>query len=120
VNLTVQYYIADRTTLPHPTITVEFNALQTLSDPDGAATAVAFRFVNGTGVVEFSTLSGHTYYVQYAADSTGTGGWKTVLPAITGTGGIIQWIDCGPPGTESAPGDAPGRFYRVVLVPANN
>jgi uncharacterized repeat protein (TIGR01451 family) len=117
VNLTVQYYIADRTTIPHPTITVEFTATQTLLVPDGTAAAVTFRFVNGTGVVEFSTLSGHTYYVQYAADSSGTGGWKTVLPAITGTGGIIQWIDCGPPGTDSAPGAAPLRFYRVLLAP---
>jgi hypothetical protein len=40
--------------------------------------------------------------------------WKTVYPGIVAHVNRIQWIDSGPPATESAPGDVPLRFYRVV------
>jgi hypothetical protein len=116
VNLTVEYYIVDRKTVPHPRIVVAFIGLQSFVVPEGTALPVQFQFVNGTGVVEFNSLAGHTYYVQYAADADGTGGWKTALPPITGTGGGIQWIDNGPPKTECEPASAPTRFYRVLLL----
>jgi hypothetical protein len=54
--------------------------------------------------------------VQYTGDVIGTGGWKTALPAILGTGGVVQWIDNGPPKTECARSEAACRFYRVLLV----
>jgi hypothetical protein len=116
VDLTVEYYIADRKTMPHPHMVVEFLALQSFVVPEGTLLGVTFNMVEGMGVVEFSTLAGHTYYVQYAEDASGTGSWKTALPPITGTGGIVQWIDNGPPKTECVPSAAPSRFYRALLV----
>jgi hypothetical protein len=116
VNLTVEYYIADRKTVPQPRLVVEFPGLQTFEVPEGTALSATFQIINGNGVMEFSTLAGQIYYVQYAEDAGGTGGWKTALPAITGTGGVVQWIDNGPPKTESAPSEVPSRFYRVLLV----
>jgi hypothetical protein len=113
VALTVEYYIADRKTVPHPRIVVEFLGLQSFDVREGTTLSATF---NRKGVVEFSTLAGQTYYVQYAGDLGGSDGWKTALPAIMGTGGVVQWIDNGPPKTESPPSEVASRFYRVLLV----
>jgi uncharacterized delta-60 repeat protein len=117
VNLTVEYYIADRKTMPQPRIEVEFVGSQTFIVPEGTVVGVGFTMVGGGGLIELRTLAGHTYYVQYTDDPSGAGGWKTALPAITGTAGVIQWIDDGPPKTDRAPVDAPIRLYRVLLIP---
>ena len=31
----------------------------------------------------------------------------------------VQWLDDGPPKTETKPSQAGSRFYRVFLLPAN-
>lgn len=38
--------------------------------------------------------------------------WHVSLPAITGTGERIHWLDAGPPRTRSFP--AASRFYRLT------
>jgi len=38
------------------------------------------------------------------------------LPAVTGTGTRQQWIDNGPPKTDSLPPASAMRFYRLLLV----
>jgi hypothetical protein len=58
VNLTVEYYIADRKTVPHPRIVVEFLGLQSFDVSEGTTLSAAFIIINGNGVVEFSTLAG--------------------------------------------------------------
>jgi hypothetical protein len=65
-------------------------------------------------LVEFSTTLGRRYYVQYSSDMTN---WKTALPAVMGTGSRVQWIDNGPPKTESLPSSESSRFYRIILLP---
>ncbi|MEQ2007849.1 MAG: tandem-95 repeat protein [Limisphaerales bacterium] len=60
--------------------------------------------------LKFPTRVGQPYYVQYQ-DVAGPV-WKTSPVVINGTGRIYNWIDDGPPGTDTAPG--PARFYRVV------
>ncbi len=69
---------------------------------------------NGTCLVEFSTLSNRNYYVQYSSNLTAGATWLTALPPIQGNGSQVQWIDSGPPKTQSRPAV---RFYRVVLLP---
>ncbi|MBI5800997.1 MAG: tandem-95 repeat protein [Verrucomicrobia bacterium] len=60
--------------------------------------------------LKFPTQAGQLYYVQYQEVAGST--WLTSPVVITGTGRIYNWIDDGPPNTETAPG--PARFYRVV------
>ena len=43
--------------------------------------------------------------------------WKTVVPAINGTGTRLQWVDNGPPKTELLPSLDSHRFYRLILLP---
>jgi hypothetical protein len=71
---------------------------------------------NGHFLVEFSSLSNRFYYVQYTSDLTNRV-WQTAMPAIPGNGSRVQWIDAGPPKTQSPPSAVPRRFYRLILVP---
>jgi hypothetical protein len=65
---------------------------------------------NGQVLIQFQTVSGDQYLIQYSYDQVT---WKTVVPTVPGTGNWLQWIDNGPPKTESEPQDAPPRFYRI-------
>jgi len=67
---------------------------------------------DGTFLLEFSSQAGRSYYVQYSRDLAT---WRTVQPAIAGNGSRMQWIDDGPPKTESRPRATSMRFYRVVM-----
>ncbi len=60
--------------------------------------------------LKFPTKVGQLYYVQYQ-DAVGTN-WKTSPVVITGTGILVNWLDDGPPSTDTPP--PPARFYRVV------
>jgi len=60
--------------------------------------------------LKFPTQPGRLYYVQYQ-DVVGPV-WKTSPVVLRGTGFVLNWMDDGPPNTETPPG--PVRFYRVV------
>ena len=68
---------------------------------------------DGTIQIEFSTLINRTYSVQYSSDLVT---WNTVVPSIMGIGDVVQFIDDGPPKTESDPASETRRFYRIILV----
>jgi hypothetical protein len=116
VDLQIEYYVPDRQPFPSPSFRTEV----VVPDPpfEPAGTALGFvrqvTLANGLFLVEFSTTVGRRYYVQYSSDMTN---WKTALPAIMGTGSRVQWIDNGPPKTESLPSSESSRFYRVILLP---
>ena len=116
VDLSIEYYIPDRRTMPNPVFTVELIPASTPTDPTGTVLEVdrALRLTDGTFWVEFSTLSNRVYYLQYGGDVSA---WKTALPAVPGTGHRVSWRDAGPPKTESAPQSANNRFYRILLLP---
>ena len=72
-----------------------------------------------TGVLlDFPTLINRNYYIQYSSQSdfTQTNGIRVVLPSVPGTGSTVQWVDNGPPKTESPPSAASARFYRILEV----
>jgi hypothetical protein len=69
---------------------------------------------NGSFMVEFSTEANRFYYVQYSGDLTN---WHTAVPAVVGVGSRVQWIDSGPPKTESPPSSVSSRFYRFIQLP---
>jgi len=116
VDLQVEYYVPDRRTFPNPVFRTEV----VVADPPFEPTGTVLGFVRqvpltgGLFLVEFSTTAGRRYYLQYSSDMTD---WKTAPPAVMGTGSRVQWIDTGPPKTESLPSSGTNRFYRVLLVP---
>ena len=69
----------------------------------------------GQLTIEFASVPGQAYVVQYSTNSS-PAKWQTAVPPIIASGTKTQWIDSGPPKTDSAPG-APGqRYYRVVQI----
>jgi hypothetical protein len=98
-----------------PILTVQLADPIAVGEPDGSPQAIfSGKFLrDGTFLVEFASVPGATYYIQYSSDMIH---WKTVFPPFAGTGQHLQWIDSGPPETESLPTTNPTRFYRVLLA----
>jgi hypothetical protein len=69
---------------------------------------------DGSFLINFPTVNGATYFVLYSDDMVT---WKTSAQPVHGTGFTVQWIDYGPPATDSLPSTHSSRFYRVVSVP---
>ena len=65
-------------------------------------------------MIEFSGVPGQVYYIEYSNDLHT---WKTVMPSGTSDANRIQWIDNGPPKTESFPNNRSSRYYRVITLP---
>jgi fibronectin type 3 domain-containing protein/uncharacterized ParB-like nuclease family protein len=117
VTLVLEYHAALRGEIPAPTI------VPTLATP--AAGAVAQRLAaadafeinrslklqDGSFLIEFNAEVGKTYRVEYSTEGTA---WKRCPVAIRAGGTKVQWIDRGPPWTESAPSTQPRRLYRVT------
>jgi hypothetical protein len=117
--VSVQYIVLDRRTVPNPRFVVTSVAgvgPQTVSGSATLIDAKNTKFKDGVLYLQFQTISGRTYYVQYK-DSLNDADWKTAWPPITGTGGWVVWLDNGPPKTASAPTEAGARFYQVILTP---
>lgn len=71
---------------------------------------VTLRQPDGSFLIRFKTDLNRVYLIQYSDDGRS---WKTASPSVTGTGGYVDWIDDGPPKTETAPANTPMRTYRV-------
>lgn len=68
--------------------------------------------LNHLRLIEFVSAAGAVYRIQYAPGVDGP--WQSALSPAGGTGARLQWIDSGPPETESHPSNAPMRLYRVI------
>jgi hypothetical protein len=66
----------------------------------------------GELTIEFATVPGHTYEVQYSADMQI---WAAAVPQIVAKNTRVDWVDVGPPVTTSPP-QFGGRFYRIVEI----
>jgi len=97
----------------YPILTAQLVDPVGVGEPDGTPQPIfSGKFLrDGTFLVEFTTVAGPTYYVQYSSDMEH---WKTAIPPMAGTGQHTQWIDSGPPATESLPSTKIQRFYRVL------
>ncbi len=114
--LSVEYYVSDRVTSPRPRLVVEVVTGGYPTAPAGTTLSPdRADFHLGRFKIDFSSLAGKTYYIQYSAAVGGP--WETSFPGLTGTGGRIQWVDTGPPRTSSLPTGAGTRFYRLLQVP---
>ncbi len=123
--LRVEFYVSDLMTVPAPDYGVEEIGpigppplTQRVVAVDSARYFTNAAYPTGAFVVVFPTEAGRRYLVQYAptveALSMGSVGIRTAQPAVMGTGSKVQWIDEGPPKTESVPAEG-SRFYRVIL-----
>ena len=71
------------------------------------------RIPSGQATVEWNTLLGRTYWVEYSDDAGMS--WETVLAPVAGTGLKVVWLDNGPPKTDADSAARPARSYRVIL-----
>jgi hypothetical protein len=111
--ITIEYRSADRTTIPNPGFEI-VSAGAPPATPAGLTLNLQPRATlsGGNVLLEFNSEAGKSYYIQYGTDPAS---WKTALPKVEGTGNRVQWIDNGPPKTDSLPSTSPTRFYRIVV-----
>jgi len=69
--------------------------------------------VSGAQFLEFLTLKGATYAIEYSEDLLR---WNRVEEEVMAGSSRLFWIDEGAPATLSHPTDAQKRYYRCVLV----
>ena len=67
-------------------------------------------------LIEFLTVPGRSYEIQYSSDNVT---WKVSPTRLQAGGNRVQWIDRGPPQTDSFPLEKGSRFYRVRELPEN-
>ena len=113
VGFLLEYY--DATRQPFVSTNMVATAVAVAPPPVPGGTVVQLdrvQFISeGQLTIEFVTIPGHTYVVQYSADLIS---WKAAVPPIIANAIKTQWIDSGPPKTDSAPGSVAQRYYRVV------
>jgi hypothetical protein len=119
VDFTIEYYVSNRRTLPSPTIEVTAQDQRPILFARAFlvnTNATYFDVLRGRPVAQFKTEEARPYFVQYNTDLTATNGWKTSLPGLIGNGHTVQWVDTGPPRTETPPGGQGSRFYRIIVL----
>jgi hypothetical protein len=100
-----------------PVLTVE--TLASSQVPDGNGAGVQPRMVDlpdGTKLIEFPAEIGKWYRVRYSHNLVDW--YDSPVPLQSGAT-RMQWIDSGPPFTESPPSSVPSRFYIVneIIAP---
>ena len=116
VTMTIQYYLGvGASTTNSPTlVAIEISGGGTSGAAGTSVTILRGLMLQaGTFLLNFNTDTNATYYVQYSGDLRN---WKTSSQTVTGTGYAVQWVDYGPPATESSPTNSPARFYRVFRL----
>lgn len=69
---------------------------------------------DGSVVIEFDSVPGEEYFIQWSGDGTN---FTTIFPRIRAGGTKVIWVDRGPPATPSHPSMSGARFYQVLLAP---
>ena len=121
VDFVVEYYRASRQPFTQPT----FSARAAVPGPGRSQRAQRILPIDrnvllqsGRFLIEFTATPGNRYVVQYNSNPIGTNAWRTAGVPITAPANRVQWLDDGPPKTDSLPGSVSSRLYRVVeLVP---
>lgn len=76
----------------------------------GVAVTRLERLNDGALLIEFDSVPGRHYEVNYSDDAAA---WKVSPVRIRAAANRVQWIDRGLPRTETHPSEKPSRFYRV-------
>ena len=118
LDMTLEYHVTD-SSVPNPTPLIA----ELVMPSDGGSTASPgdpqhinriLKLANNNIMIEFASLSNRVYEIQYSRDLQTP--WNRAQPTLVGNGTWIQWVDNGPPKTESAPAQDPSRVYRVLLL----
>jgi uncharacterized repeat protein (TIGR01451 family) len=114
----LEFYVPTRVAPASLTYTVEAGPPVIPPVVSGTILNISQKIVlsNGSVLIEFSAVPGQIYAIQYSSDMVT---WRTAVPAITAPANRVQWVDSGPPKTDSSPAQQPARYYRVVLLPAH-
>jgi hypothetical protein len=114
-NITIEYYVSDRKS-PDSQLCAQPASTSSSTQREGTAIKIdrVVALADGTFLLEFAAAPGQVYYIQYSDDFRN---WQTVTPSITTDANRIQWIDNGPPKTQSRPTASLTRFYRVITAP---
>ncbi len=117
VDFVAEYYTSDRSTPPDPTLDAQEVPAESHLLPSGPILSLDREpfLWNGRVVIEFPSIPGETYAIEYSSDMET---WQVAVPAVQAAGNRIQWIDDGPPKTQSRPDSVSSRFYRVVQQPS--
>jgi hypothetical protein len=115
VTFLLEYFDAARTAFIPTNFAVTAVAAATNTAPSGTVLQVDRQaFVSqGQVTIEFATVPGHTYVIEYSSDLAN---WLTATPPVVASGTRTQWVDGGPPSTQSAPASASARYYRIVQI----
>ncbi|MCW1886900.1 putative Ig domain-containing protein [Luteolibacter flavescens] len=116
VTFTIEYKVPTRGTAISPQISVTLvTAPQppTIAAQPGLAVSRCEFLADGGMLIEFHSVPGQSYEVQYTNDGQT---WLTSPVAIEATSNRVQWIDRGPPRTASPPKTQSMRLYRVRTV----
>jgi hypothetical protein len=113
VTFQLEFYDATRQPFVSTNFAVTAVAAASPSAPTGTILQVDRVAFLGQGqpTIEFTSIPGHTYVVEYSSDMQT---WLPAAPPVVAQNTRTQWVDTGPPVTESAPGSLGQRFYRVV------
>ena len=79
----------------------------------GSAVTRMDVLANGDFMIEFNTVIGNVYAIEYSEDLES---WTRVLPLYTANVEKTQWVDNGPPKTISHPSSVSRRLYRIVMI----
>jgi len=113
VDFAIEYYRPGRQLFSGLTYAAQYltNAV-TLTVTNGTSIMVTnVMLSNGEMLIGFYATPGRSYAVQYSANLIT---WLTADPYIVAPANYVQWIDSGPPKTESLPTT---RYYRVLRLP---
>ena len=110
----IEYYRTNRQEIPQPALAAQ-ETTPIVLNPFGTLIPVNrnAHFEDGRFLIEFTSIPGRRYAVQYSSDLDT---WKTASPILTAPANRVQWYDDGPPKTESKPASG-NRFYQILLLP---
>ncbi|MEY4385500.1 MAG: hypothetical protein RLY20_783, partial [Verrucomicrobiota bacterium] len=119
-SLLLEYFIPTRTAInvPNSSYTAVATSLADLSiSAVGAPNITTITNLGANGIlIEFVSTPNRSYTVYYSSDASFSNA-LTAQPSVTAPADRTQWIDNGPPKTESHPSTVGSRFYRVLLNP---
>ncbi|MBL9169972.1 MAG: DUF11 domain-containing protein [Verrucomicrobiales bacterium] len=114
--LTIEYYLPKRAKIPNPRLIMRTGGGLLPVVAEGVAIDVSRTVVLSPNrfLLEFVCEPGKVYQVQYSDDGQT---WSRAQPIVRAVNTRLQWLDDGPPKTDTAPSETPMRLYRVFTVP---
>jgi uncharacterized repeat protein (TIGR01451 family) len=115
-DLVIEYYLPKRAKIPNPRLTMRTGGGLLPVVAEGVAIDVSRTVVLSPNrfLLEFVCEPGKLYQVQYSDDGQT---WNRAQPIVRAVNTRLQWLDDGPPKTDTAPSETPMRLYRVFTVP---